>query len=176
MSEEEEVPTGPVVPVCRHCGSGALNRDAWASWDAASQTWQLGATYDAYECRACGAEMKWVNWLELAVYRKRQIARLNDRLRQGEPGPHDRLVMTQGVAALGEVVLAHLARKLTGFDAFDTGDDPYQERDFGVLTVGTERFYFKIDYFNLELDGASPDPADPTVTARVLTLMLASEY
>lgn len=175
MSETEST-SAPMVPVCRYCGSADINRDAWAVWDIAKQDWELGATFDASECRACGAEMKWLEWLELPEFRKRQIQRLNDRLRQGHPGPHDKIVMTNGVAALGEAMLAVLGSRLRALTEFDEGDDPYHEHDFGVLTVGDEKCYFKIDYYNLDLDGASPDPSDPEVTARVLTLMLASEY
>jgi Protein of unknown function (DUF3768) len=35
---------------------------------------------------------------------------------------------------------------------------------------------FKIDYFDRELSMHSPDPADPSVTQRVITIMLAEEY
>jgi hypothetical protein len=34
----------------------------------------------------------------------------------------------------------------------------------------------KIDYYDRMLRDASPNPADPAVTRRVLTLMLASDY
>ena len=52
----------------------------------------------------------------------------------------------------------------------------YGEYDFGALTVEGERIFFKIDYLDRGLTGHSPDPADATVTARVLTVMLAEEY
>jgi len=35
---------------------------------------------------------------------------------------------------------------------------------------------FKIDYYDKDLNFHSPDPADPTVTERIITIMLADEY
>jgi len=33
-----------------------------------------------------------------------------------------------------------------------------------------------IDYYDRELSMHSPDPADPSITQRVITIMLAEEY
>jgi hypothetical protein len=38
------------------------------------------------------------------------------------------------------------------------------------------RFFFKVDYFDRTLNYHSPDPTDPAVTVRVITVMLADEY
>jgi hypothetical protein len=42
--------------------------------------------------------------------------------------------------------------------------------------VDGHTIFFKIDYFDKALASHSPDPADPSVTERVITIMLAEEY
>ena len=46
----------------------------------------------------------------------------------------------------------------------------------GSLEADGHMIYFKIDYFDQNLSMRSPDPADPSVTHRVITIMLAEEY
>ena len=55
-------------------------------------------------------------------------------------------------------------------------EDTYGERDFGAFTFRGERVFFKIDYYDLNLEYGSEDPADASITARVVTIMLATEY
>jgi hypothetical protein len=50
------------------------------------------------------------------------------------------------------------------------------EHDFGSLEIEGEVCFFKFDYYALAIDGGSEDPADPSVTTRVLTIMRADEY
>ncbi len=62
------------------------------------------------------------------------------------------------------------------FDSFNTDNDPRGEHDFGALVVAGERIFWQRYYHDLGLEHGSPDPADPAVTRRVLTITLASEY
>lgn len=101
------------------------------------------------------------------------IARLNDCFRR-RPGPG--WVMTAGVQAKGPVFILCATSAVSAFQAFTADNDPYCERDFGAFSLGGERLFWKIDYYDNDLHFRSPDPADPAVTRRVLTIMLASEY
>ena len=50
------------------------------------------------------------------------------------------------------------------------------EHDFGRFEVSGEAYLFKIDYYDLDMQCASPDPADITQTCRVLTVMRGDEW
>ena len=103
-----------------------------------------------------------------------RIRALNDGLRRSLAGGV--LMLTKGVIALGRAKQMAILDAVAAFDSFDADNDPYGERDFGVLQVEGERLFFKIEYFDRSLTGHSSDPADPTITTRVLTIMLAEEY
>lgn len=85
-------------------------------------------------------------------------------------------MITAGVEALGAHEVASLLTRVREFSEFSEDNDPYGEHDFGAFDHGGERFFWKIDYYDKSLALHSPDPADPAVTERVLTLMLADEY
>lgn len=105
---------------------------------------------------------------------KKRIAELNDLLRQTMLT--GRVVLTPGVQHLDSETREAVLTRVRCFDDFDTGNDPHGERDFGGFEIGSTGFFWKIDYYDKALSGLSPDPADPNVTARVLTIMLAEEY
>ena len=98
--------------------------------------------------------------------------KLNDLVRASFLGC--RIFVTAGIRGLDDpgAVLA----KVRAFDAFSEDNDPHCEHDFGVLEHLGERIFWKIDYYDQTLTGGSPDPSDPSITVRVLTVMLASEY
>jgi hypothetical protein len=103
-----------------------------------------------------------------------RIRELNDNLRRNLTG--GRIVMTPGIAALGPERVDRVVKAITVFDDFCNENDPYTEHDFGALDVEGKKVFFKIDAYDKSFSYASPDPTDPTVTERVITLMLAEEY
>jgi hypothetical protein len=50
------------------------------------------------------------------------------------------------------------------------------EHDYGSFDHCDREVWFKIDYFDLPLEQASPDPADPAVTKRIMTFGLAQDW
>ena len=103
-----------------------------------------------------------------------RIRALNDALRQNFIG--GRAMLTPGVAALGQAAVARIIKTIAVYDDFCQANDPYEEHDFGSFEAEGHTIFFKIDYFDKTLTHHSPDPADPAVTERVLTIMLAEEY
>ena len=103
-----------------------------------------------------------------------RIRALNDQLRQNFVDGI--AVMTPGVAALGAEAVARIVKTIAVFDDFCHANDPHEEHDFGAFEAEGQKIFFKIDYFDRELSMHSPDPADPAVTQRVITIMLAEEY
>jgi hypothetical protein len=103
-----------------------------------------------------------------------RIRALNDQLRTTGQGGD--IVVTRGIAALELPARVAILATVQTFNQFTTDNDPYGEHDFGLIEVADERIMFKIDYYNRTMSGHSPDAADSSVTRRVLTIMLASEY
>lgn len=103
-----------------------------------------------------------------------QIRHLNDQLRCQAIG--GRMTMTRGIAALGPDMVVKIMWAVVSFDAFTPDNDPYKEHDCAILEVDGVKVLWKIDYYDLAFAGRSPDPADPDVTLRLLTVMLAEEY
>ena len=101
-----------------------------------------------------------------------KISKLNDEARK--TFSNCRVMITRGVQALDN--LDDILTAVRKFDAFTVDNDPYGEHDFGKIEINGEVIFWKFDYYDLKYTYASPDAADETVTVRVLTIMLASEY
>lgn len=114
------------------------------------------------------------------------IATLNDAARHNihRPQGHNRVVFTHGIAQMvGDARewpaygrQRQLLRLVMEYSAFTEDNDPHGERDFGGFEWQDTRCYWKIDYYDLECEWGSSDPADPAKTARVLTILRADEY
>ena len=103
-----------------------------------------------------------------------RIRDLNDELRR--TGLGGKTYMTRGIIAKGADFIAKAQAAARAFDAFDGDNDPWQEHDFGSFEVDGETVMFKIDYYDQNMEYGSPDPSDPHLTERVMTIMLAGDY
>jgi hypothetical protein len=112
--------------------------------------------------------------LQAEKVRTSQIRALNDRLRR--TGCGGKVLITDGILALGAGFARQALEAVSGFDTFTADNDPWGEHDCAVLTVANEKVIWKIDYYDRSLTFHSPDPANGKVTIRVLTIMLAGEY
>jgi hypothetical protein len=129
--------------------------------------------------------------LEPSARQRDRIARLNDMARKAM-GVACTAVATVGFRSLPASDQSRVRELIETFDAFDEDNDPHGERDFGCvyqLACGRwtterprlcdderERVFWKLDYYDRDLRFGSEDAADPAVTRRVLTIMLADEY
>jgi hypothetical protein len=103
-----------------------------------------------------------------------RIRELNDILRKNLIG--GLAVITPGVAALGAAAVEQIVKTIAVFDDFSHANDPHEEHDFGSFSAEGATVFFKIDYYDKSLTMHSPEPSNPDVTERVITVMLASEY
>lgn len=97
----------------------------------------------------------------------KDIADRNDQIRRsGLFGPDEQnpLIITPGVAQLGDDALGFLVLDFMHYDDFDPADDPSGHHDFGVLNVSDTTVWFKLDRV-----GEDPD-------ARIVTFCLPSEF
>lgn len=108
--------------------------------------------------------------------RSETIRILNDAFRQTMRG--GKVLLTRGVHTLPLDKQRVILQRVCGFDDFNEGNDPNGEHDFGAIDLDGVRYFFKIDYYagNDDMDHGSEDPADPSKTTRVLTIMRADEY
>lgn len=107
------------------------------------------------------------------LQRTRKVQELNDRLRK--TGIGGKIILTRAIAAMEAPELTTLLQKVREFDAFTDGNDPWGEHDFGEIVIDGERYFWKIDAYDLNLEYGSPDPADEAVTCRVITIMTAMD-
>ncbi|ARU01709.1 DUF3768 domain-containing protein [Yoonia vestfoldensis] len=101
-----------------------------------------------------------------------RIRDLNDRARQSFA--ECRVHLTPAVRDHDS--LNQILHDVQHYSSFTTDNDPYNEHDFGSFAVEDDVVFWKWDYYDCDLQYHSPDPADPNVTCRVLTIMFVDEY
>jgi hypothetical protein len=88
-----------------------------------------------------------------------------------------KVVFTEGVRSLSDQDRSRVVEAVQNFTSFTEDNDPHGEHDFGAIDLdGVGWVFWKIDYYDPSFTYASDDPAAPTKTRRVLTIMLAEEY
>ena len=103
-----------------------------------------------------------------------RIRELNDDFRRTFVGGV--VLITAGVEAMPDEQRRSLLAKVRAFDTFTEDNDPHGEHDFGAVDEDDVHCFWKIDYYDRATEFGSPDPADPAITTRVLTIMRADEY
>ena len=104
-----------------------------------------------------------------------RIRFLNKRLKwTGEGGA---FCMTASVNSLSIREVGAFWDKFRLEQVFNYEDgDPKNNHEFGTIKTEDHLFCWKINYYDLDVQHHSPDPADESITKRILTIMLASEY
>lgn len=103
-----------------------------------------------------------------------QIRTLNDVFRT--TWLTGKVLMTQGIISLPDQTQSRIAEAVQAFTAFTQDNDPHDEHDFGAVTIDGYKVFWKIDCYARDMMHGSENPADPTQTVRVLTIMLAEEH
>lgn len=103
------------------------------------------------------------------------IATLNDNFRKTFTG--GQMLLTAGIDSLTTDDVANIMLLVQNFTDFTPDNDPYGEHDFGSFMYNGNKIFWKIDYYDrFNTHFASENPADPTITKRILTIMLADEW
>jgi hypothetical protein len=110
-----------------------------------------------------------------------RIRELNDALRTSADPIlslviNGQLVITRGIKARGDDFFKRAVAAVRAFDDFNADNDPHGEHDMAFLDVDGEHIFFKVDYYDPELECHSDDPSNPEITRRVLTIGLQSDY
>ncbi|WP_424991365.1 DUF3768 domain-containing protein [Fluviibacterium sp. S390] len=169
--EEEDL---GATPRCKSCGSERVVRAAWACWNPESGLWELETVLEQPRCLRCNDKAELV-WKGAGFLRHKRIRELNDRFRMEGAGTGS-VLLTSGVQELGGLFAVTAIKAVRSFTGFTEDNDPWGEHDFGAVEIDGQKIFFKIDYYDPDLQSGSENPANEALTHRVLTIMLAHEY
>mgnify|MGYP002761558008 FL=1 len=102
------------------------------------------------------------------------IATLNDNFRKTFTG--GQVLLTVGIAAMSSEDKANIISMVQNFNDFTPSNDVYGEHDFLSIDYKGNKIFAKIDYYDLNYEFMSENPANPDITNRVLTILLSCEY
>ena len=102
------------------------------------------------------------------------IATLNDKFRRSFI--NGEVLLSAGIAAMSSEDKANIVSLVQNFDNFTPDNDPYGEHDFFSIDYKGNKIFAKIDYYDLNYEFMSENPANPDITNRVLTILLSCEY
>ena len=102
------------------------------------------------------------------------IATLNDKFRKSFIGGE--VLLSAGIAAMSSEDKANIVALVQNFDNFTPDNNPYSENDFFSIDYKGNKIFAKIDYYDLNYEFMSENPANPDITNRVLTILLSCEY
>ena len=103
-----------------------------------------------------------------------KIRQLNDSFRRTFIGGD--VMLTLGIRMKSEKEVADILERVRTFKDFTPANNPYSEDDSASFDHNGEKIIWKIDYYDKNYRFLSDNPADPTITNRVLTIMTAEEY
>ena len=102
------------------------------------------------------------------------IAKLNDNFRKSFIGGE--VLLSAGIAAMSSEDKANIISMVQNFNDFTHSNDVYGEHDFLSIDYKGNKIFAKIDYYDLNYEFMSENPANPDITNRVLTILLSCEY
>ena len=102
------------------------------------------------------------------------IATLNDKFRKSFIGGE--VLLSAGIAAMSSEDKANIVSMVQNFNDFNDDNDVYGEHDFFSFDYKGDKIIAKIDYYDLNNQYMSENPANPDITNRVLTIMKVFEW
>ena len=102
------------------------------------------------------------------------IKTINDIFRHTFTGGE--VLLSAGIAAMSSEDKANIISMVQNFNDFTPSNDVYGEHDFLSIDYKGNKIFAKIDYYDLNYEFMSENPANPDITNRVLTILLSCEY